>query len=530
MKLLNVDGDGNCFFSALALYGGSNLRHRIVSKMQENPKIYEELYKPPYCDQYFIYDMVTADNTVSADNISKRIELMFKNKTWAGFIERFAAAFYFNRNIFELEQNTENSWFWKIFVCETNSDAYDNWHKKEPLFLHFKQQHFQTLSCPTMPKLDHTSKIYFLYQLSKDQPGMFEEVRGHDLPNDHPYRATLEFGNQVGAPVGFLNLKNTCYMNSALQCLFTLTDLRETFIDYSNKSNIAGILNTVTYSLGKLLKDKKKNVSMHNLVPTMKNILDTMSREMEKEVYLMRNQEDPHEFLTDIFQCIVRENAIRNAIAPVLNHSGTFEDFKKTYFENNPCDIFRPITLFTSVVRKYACKHSNKMYQSHSMYELEVDPEISRIQELLNNSITSKNVPGDEGQCPIDHCQKRSRYSIDTYLMELPKYLIVLLKRYIFNLDEGRARKIKNMVKSGSYYPNSNDIRIKVQETQYKLIGMVLHQGSEVTGGHYISYVKNLEEFYNINDSIVRKENKDLVKTSSIYKSRESYILMYEMT
>ena len=66
------------------------------------------------------------------------------------------------------------------------------------------------------------------------------------------------------------------------------------------------------------------------------------------------------------------------------------------------------------------------------------------------------------------------------------------------------------MVKSGSYYPNSNDIRIKVQETQYKLIGMVLHQGSEVTGGHYISYVKNLEEFYNINDSIVRKENKDL--------------------
>ena len=140
MKLLNVEGDGNCFFSALALYGGANLRYRIVSKMQENPKIYEELYKPPYCDQYFIYDMVTADNTVSADNISKRIELMFKNKTWAGFIERFAAAFYFKRNIFELEQNTENSWFWKIFVCETNSDAYDNWHKKEPLFLHFKQQ------------------------------------------------------------------------------------------------------------------------------------------------------------------------------------------------------------------------------------------------------------------------------------------------------------------------------------------------------------------------------------------------------
>ena len=127
------------------------------------------------------------------------------------------------------------------------------------------------------------------------------------------------------------------------------------------------------------------------------------------------------------------------------NHSGTFEDFKKTYLKNNPCDIFRPITLFTSVVRKYACKHSNKMYQSHSMYELELDPEISTIQELLNNSITSKNVPGDEGQCPIDHCQTRSRYSIDTYLMELPKYLIVLLKRYIFNLDEGRARKIKDM-------------------------------------------------------------------------------------
>ena len=191
IRLLNVDADGNCFFSALARYGGctaAELRHRIVNQMKENPKRYEQLYEPQYVEQYSII----CDN-VPANNISTRIELMSKDKTWAGFIERFAAAFYFKRNIFELEQYTENSWFWKVFVCETNQDAYDNWHKKDKFFLYFKHPHFQFLSCTdknleTFPKLDKTSQIYFLYQLSKDQPGMFQEVRGHNLPNDHPYR------------------------------------------------------------------------------------------------------------------------------------------------------------------------------------------------------------------------------------------------------------------------------------------------------------------------------------------------------
>ena len=70
---------------------------------------------------------------------------MFLDRQWAGFIERFAAAFYFDKNIFELEQLSENFWYWKVFVCETKIDSFENWYKKENIYIYFHSSHFQIL-------------------------------------------------------------------------------------------------------------------------------------------------------------------------------------------------------------------------------------------------------------------------------------------------------------------------------------------------------------------------------------------------
>ena len=124
-EMKNVKGDGNCFFRSISHYlsiSHEQARSDMVKMMAQNPKLYEIFYEEPYCQRYSII----SDN-VTAINIYDRIERMYSDKQWAGFIERFAAAFYLEKNVVELEQYDNNFRFWKIFVCEKNIDTFENW-------------------------------------------------------------------------------------------------------------------------------------------------------------------------------------------------------------------------------------------------------------------------------------------------------------------------------------------------------------------------------------------------------------------
>ena len=201
LVLENVIGDGNCFFNALAPHAqcsAGQLRREIVRKMAENPKIYEGLYERSLCEKFSIIC-----ESVSATNIHDRIEHMLKDQTWAGFIERFAAAFYFGKNIVELEQ-LKNSWVWKIFVCETNPDAYENWHTKENIHIHFEYPHFQRLinKGKTEAYKKYNYQVFFLYQMLENEPGVFACAKRDDFPTD--FEQSFEITNST-ATIGFRN-------------------------------------------------------------------------------------------------------------------------------------------------------------------------------------------------------------------------------------------------------------------------------------------------------------------------------------
>jgi ubiquitin C-terminal hydrolase len=176
------------------------------------------------------------------------------------------------------------------------------------------------------------------------------------------------------------------------------------------------------------------------------------------------------------------------------------------------------------------CGDSYKKYEGQWVYELSLkqnNEEDEMIEKMINSSLSSKNDCDNEAaECP--KCNQHSTYSTDTFIMEMPKYLILLLKRYAFNRTLGHVTKITKQVKSGTYDRNSNNIVIKVQDKQYKLLGTVLHKGPVPTRGHYISFIKNNDDYYQINDHNVNKIHKDHVKLSPMLKSGESYILLYE--
>lgn len=378
-----------------------------------------------------------------------------------------------------------------------------------------------------MPKFNINTEIYFLYQLSEEYPGIFECLKTNQLPTHHQYFEHTQTSSQETNeyPIGLINIGNTCYLNSALQSLFLLKDIKEQFIQYATLAEIADNKTTVTYHLGKLFQDKENDNEINIQSNNIGNILHALSHTLQKNIYLNKQQKDPHEFLIDIIQSITIENALPNSIAQPYNHS-SIQNYKTSFFQNNPEVLFGPLTLFIMKKKTYECQHTSILYEGHLIYELSINTkEKETIEYMINTSISSQNSQdNDSAKCP--KCNLISKYNTNTYLQEAPKYLIILLKRYSYDISSQKINKLTHQIVSGKYNRNSKTITITIHGITYKLLSAIFHKGPIPTQGHYISIVNQNTKYYQINDQNVDSIND--VKTSSLLKSGDSYILMYE--
>lgn len=340
---------------------------------------------------------------------------------------------------------------------------------------------------------------------------------------------------------GLPNVGNTCYINSALQCLFQINKLND-FILSEKFENY----------LGKSQKQSKIAISYRNLLKKIKtnySIGVTDAYEFKKcfdelnEAFNGYEQQDSQEFLRvfldNLHEALNQKNKVSrkkpndfmNGIdeMKLANEWWEFNLLKDNSIISN---IFSG--QFISTLKCSYCGNISKCFDnfwdlslSFKTFENKFtinweDMQPVHLEKLLDCFMQQELI---ETKC--EKCKKTSQKIKSLNFSRVPDILCIHLKR--FEYCDGYKRKIKKEV----IFPKEKlDLRSYIKKANfwdssfnYNLIGIVHHYG-EVNYGHYIAECKNSKKWNVFDDSIVSESN--LNHDGNEASSSTAYILFYE--
>lgn len=333
--------------------------------------------------------------------------------------------------------------------------------------------------------------------------------------------------------IGLRNRGNTCYLNTSLQCLSNLPLLTDYFL-----------LNTYIPDLNNRfheLKDKKLNeIVLTKEYAKLIKAMWTSTTAIEPKTF--------HELVQkydDNFSGYDQQDS-QEALAFILDylHEGLKYDVEFNYsgsIVNNLDEIV------VESIKNWQKEHNNKYSIIAELFFGQFINKINSIEVDTKDQLLSKNFEifsslslPINGNTLYDSLSKyfekeilESKYFdeknnkyIDTYreikLMRVPKYLIIILKRY-----KTHHSKAKNIIS----FP-IDDLDLSCYADGYdkiscmlKLISIGCHVGG-LGGGHYFSICRHKnEKWYKYDDDTVSEFN---IKTDKNRLFRDGYILIYE--
>lgn len=280
--------------------------------------------------------------------------------------------------------------------------------------------------------------------------------------------------------IGLNNLGNTCFFNSVLQLLCQATILNKLIL---SNSNIKGKFIDI-YS-----QFLSNYTSSSNEVLSPNKIIEHVSKVLKRSNY---QQEDAEQYLNYIIDTLISELNVLDKNLHVSSKKMTLTDLV-----NN---------LFTIQINKIIlCPNCNNKFVSNdnnNILYLSINNEfITNTLDDLINSYLSEEILDDKNKWKCDKCKNLVNAKIYREIKKLPKYLIVVLKRYTNN-------NIKNNKQIIVPQYINHDNKILVQR------GFVYHSGS-TNGGHYVYCGKRNDKWYLHNDSSVHPINNNEIDNIS---------------
>jgi len=324
---------------------------------------------------------------------------------------------------------------------------------------------------------------------------------------------------------GILNIGNTCYMNSAIQCLSHIPEIRNYFLTGSHinnlnlKSKSKDLTNEWQKLLYRLCQDKdEKNINPIDFVKTF-----LMTCQKNNINFNGFNQNDVEDFLNQFLDFIHNSISV-NIKINITGKIKTIED-KLAYgaaaswskFFNNSyshiIDMMYSQLLCTTTCPK--CKNTCINYEPLMTLSLSIPPSLVSNNTIslydLFDSYTAEEILDTDNQWKCDSCHENVNCSKKLTFWYLSNIIIIVIKKYTL------SHKINVNIE----YPMELDlnkycINYKENNLNYSLIGSCIHSGG-LNGGHYYAICKKYNDWYCYNDDKVSKLDIKQVKHSDAY-------------
>ena len=280
---------------------------------------------------------------------------------------------------------------------------------------------------------------------------------------------------------GLKNLRNTCYMNSVLQCLAHTEKVLDIMNDKSIKDIKGTLFSEVRFLLTAITSGEYRSLAPYDF-----------KRKVEEQMkeYAGNRQHDAQEFMASLVKQIDTDINRKRKLTKI------FEGKTQT---------------------KVTCKSCGKADQPKveeftNLHVVINGYEKPGVLASINDLQKPEEVEYKCLKCGVEECTRTTSF------LDLPEVLVLQIKRFVKEEDSGWITKRYDEVE----YPSL----LHIEENAFELYACISHTGS-LTGGHYVALCKQsiTNKWFSYDDD---KTGEKEIGMSDIEKSRKAYILFYK--
>uniref|UniRef100_T1J5J5 USP domain-containing protein n=1 Tax=Strigamia maritima TaxID=126957 RepID=T1J5J5_STRMM len=315
---------------------------------------------------------------------------------------------------------------------------------------------------------------------------------------------------------GFVNIRNSCYMNSILQALLSFPIL----ISHLSNEKYSQIDNGLLWSFLELnhirfeASNSRKYRTLHNFKDKMIKASNNFS--------LDGNHEDAHEYFLSL------KEALQQEIQMVFPNDKVIDDIMNVEMvETRMCPTCSKRSKNTSISE-----------QTHSELGVDIPEDMNfedkfRLRDLIESTLKSSTVRFN-CECGETHVDLLKRFS------RLPQILVIHLHRYclkggvieknLSNIFIPEALDLKRFCTDNVSIPRSKKKRNFLSsfddgpDCKYQLQAVIEHLGNWANGGHYIARVRHKTMWLKCDDERITEMRSEDIAVSC---QQSAYLLFY---
>jgi len=335
-----------------------------------------------------------------------------------------------------------------------------------------------------------------------------------NLTKDKQLRCLLEYGQ-----TGLVNIGNTCFFNTALQCINAV----KYFVGYflSNQYEEDANLKKKEIEFVEHYSNFLKTFWSENCIVKPEKLKDIMGKFYDP--YAGFRQNDSAECYCKILELLHEGLSYKVEIIPVENgkpqnlmdrvNMMAIESWRKRYKD----DFSIPLKVFYgqywSRVKCLECGNISHNFDPFGIINLPVSEKTNTLEDCINYYVLSENMEEDN-KIICEKCKKKCNGKKKTSIWKMPPVLTISFNR--FN-DYGQ--KINKHIEFPIERVNFGDLVEKNSDRKalYDLVAIANHSGG-LQGGHYWAYAKGTNgKWYEYNDTSVEEIGMDVLVSSTAY-------------